>query len=193
MLHFTVRCMSSEKQQELLANKCNNKQTSVGSKCVCDGATACAVVYVWVRLRGKEHYKQRTVHRDEADGNQSLDRPGRDEVGEEESGLAGQSNHPQEHQLKQFLCKRRCVSVWWGWTATKKGRQIITVVHSDEATVPDWNINMLEKRREKGGVRVLVCAICFLCICVNVAYNWERALHFWEEHTFPQTRWKQAF
>lgn len=26
----------------------------------------------------------------------------------------------------------------------KKSRQIITVVHSDEATVPDWNINMLE-------------------------------------------------
>lgn len=58
---------------------------------------------VCVRLRGKEHYKQRTVHRDEADGNQSLDRPGTDEVGEEETGLAGQSNHPQVHQLKQFL------------------------------------------------------------------------------------------
>lgn len=84
------------------------QQTSAGcSKCVCGSAAAC------VPARKREHYKQRTVHRDEADGNQSLDRPGTDEVGEEETGLAGQSNHPQEHQLKPFFCKRRCVSARW--------------------------------------------------------------------------------
>lgn len=66
-----------------------------------------------------------------------------------------------------------------GVKCNKKGRQIITVVHSDEATVPDWNINMLEKRRaKKGGMCVLVCAICFLCARVNVACDSERALHF---------------
>lgn len=108
----------------------------------------------------KPHYKQKSVHRDEADGNQSLDRPGTDEVGEEETGLAGQSNHPQEHQLKQFLCKSCYASLGWLWTTTQKGRQIITVVHSDEATVPDWNINV--RKKKGGGVRVP--AICFLCV-----------------------------
>lgn len=49
-------------------------------------------------------------------------------------------------------------------------------MHSDEATVPDWNINMLEKGK-KGE-----CA----CVCVNVASDSERALHFREQHIFPQ-------
>lgn len=46
------------------------------------------------------------------------------------------------------------------------GRQIITVVHSDEATVPDWNINMLEERKGKKGE--CVCLYVQFAFCVRV-------------------------
>lgn len=81
---------------------------------MCLWQRGCVCLRACVSARKREHYKQRTVHRDEADGNQSLDRPGTDEVGEEETGLAAQSNHPQEHRLKPFLSERRNISARWG-------------------------------------------------------------------------------
>ncbi len=72
----------------------------------------CCIVFVAVgvcvteRERGREkeseHSKQWTVQSDEADGNHSLDRQGREEVGEEEMVLAVKSATHRNNIFKPF-------------------------------------------------------------------------------------------
>lgn len=67
------------------------------------------IVFVFVREgerrreREREHNKQCSVQSDEADGNHSLDRQGREEVGEEEMGLAVKSPTHRNNILKPFF------------------------------------------------------------------------------------------
>lgn len=68
----------------------------VGCVCVCERAKESE----WERER--ENSKQWTVQSDEADGNHSLDKQGRDEEGEEETGLAVKSATHKNNILSHF-------------------------------------------------------------------------------------------
>lgn len=48
----------------------------------------CLWLFACEKEAERQHSKQWTIQSDEADGNHSLDRQGREEVGEEEIGLA---------------------------------------------------------------------------------------------------------
>lgn len=52
MLHFTVKCMVGERQQDLLANKCNNKPALVVLN-----------VFVAARLRVRLRGRESTINR----------------------------------------------------------------------------------------------------------------------------------
>lgn len=78
-------------------------------------------------------------------------------MGEEETGLAGQSNRPQEHQLKPFVRKDARFLHRGGKKKIRQGK-IITVVRCDEATVPDWNINVRMEEEKKG-------ECVYVCVC----------------------------
>lgn len=75
---------------------------------ICSGILlhfAAVAVFVCAREREqkeREHGKQRPVQSDEADGNHSLDRQGREEVGEEEMGLAVKSATHRNNIFKPF-------------------------------------------------------------------------------------------
>lgn len=107
----------------------------------------------------REQSKQWTVQSDEADGNHSLDRQGREEVGEEKMGLAVKSTAHRNNIFKPFS-KDATAQIS---AMRKAGSQIIMVTHHDEPTVPDWNINMLARKKEECILPHILCELhCFL-------------------------------